>query len=98
MTSTFDPFEFKPDISASSRKLYTFNLTKLNNGKDIKNLNFLAKPEIMEKLESADKVLGSMREVVKSVHGVTKFAKKHDASLKRIFKFLNVMTAESQQQ
>ena len=51
MTSTFDPFEFKPDISASSRKLYTFNLTKLNNGKDIKNLNFLAKPEIMEKLE-----------------------------------------------
>jgi hypothetical protein len=51
MSSSFDPFEFKPDISASSRKLYTFNLTKLNNGKDIKNLNFLAKPEIMEKLE-----------------------------------------------
>jgi hypothetical protein len=48
----FDPFENKPDISASSRKLYTFNLTKLNNGKDIKNLNFLAKPEIMEKLAS----------------------------------------------
>ena len=53
MTNTaFDPFEFKPDISASSRKLYTFNLTKLNNGKDIKNLNYLAKPEIVEKLSS----------------------------------------------
>tara|TARA_R110000765_G_scaffold332264_1_gene423000 strand:- start:351 stop:1274 length:924 start_codon:yes stop_codon:yes gene_type:complete len=49
---SFDPFEFKPDISASSRKLYTFNLTKLNNGKDIKNLNYLAKPEILEKLSS----------------------------------------------
>ncbi len=48
----FDPFEFKPDISASSRKLYTFNLTKLNNGKEIKNLNFLGKPEIMGKLEN----------------------------------------------
>ena len=46
----FDPFEFKPDISASSRKLYTFNLTKLNGGKEFKNLNFLAKPEIVEKL------------------------------------------------
>lgn len=48
--STFDPFAFKPDISASSRKLYTFNLTKLNGGKEIKNLNFLGKPEIQEKL------------------------------------------------
>ena len=48
---TFDPFSNKPDISASSRKLYTFNLTKLNGGKEIKNLNFLSKPEILEKLE-----------------------------------------------
>lgn len=48
----FDPFEFKPDISASSRKLYTFNLTKLNGGKEFKNLNFLAKPEIVEKLSA----------------------------------------------
>jgi len=47
----FDPFENKPDISASSRKLYTFNLQKLNNNKDIKNLNFLSKPEVMEKLD-----------------------------------------------
>ena len=46
----FDPFEFKPDISASSRKLYTFNLTKLNGGKEIKNLNFLTKPEIVERI------------------------------------------------
>ena len=49
---SFDPFERKPDISASSRKLYTFNLKKLNGGKEIKNLNFLSKPEIVDKLES----------------------------------------------
>jgi len=49
--TTFDPFSNKPDISASSRKLYTFNLKKLNDGKDIKNLNFLSKPEILAKLE-----------------------------------------------
>ena len=48
--SGFDAFEFKPDISASSRKLYTFNLTKLNGGKEIKNLNYLSKPEILEKI------------------------------------------------
>ena len=48
---SFDPFEKKPDISASSRKLYTFNLRKLNNNKEIKNLNFLSKPEIVERLE-----------------------------------------------
>jgi len=49
---SFDPFERKPDISASSRKLYTFNLRKLNGGKEIKNLNFLSKPEIVDKLET----------------------------------------------
>ena len=47
---SFDPFSNKPDISASSRKLYTFNLTKLNNNKPIVNLNFLSKKEILEKL------------------------------------------------
>ena len=50
-TSTFDPFSNKPDISASSRKLYTFNLTKLNKGKPIKNLNFLTPPAILEGLQ-----------------------------------------------
>ena len=49
--SAFDPFEKKTDISASSRKLYTFNLRKLNEGKEVKNLNFLSKPEIVTKLE-----------------------------------------------
>ena len=49
--SAFDPFEKKTDISASSRKLYTFNLRKLNDGKEVKNLNFLSKPEIVTKLE-----------------------------------------------
>jgi len=48
----FDPFEKKTDISASSRKLYTFNLRKLNDGKEVKNLNFLSKPEIITKLEA----------------------------------------------
>ncbi len=52
MATTFDPFERKTDISASSRKLYTFNLRKLNDGKDVKNLNFLSKPEIEIKLEA----------------------------------------------
>jgi len=51
MEAVFDPFSNKPDISASSRKLYTFNLKKLNDGKEIKNLNFLSKPEILGKLE-----------------------------------------------
>tara|TARA_R110002074_G_scaffold307744_2_gene478604 strand:- start:911 stop:1837 length:927 start_codon:yes stop_codon:yes gene_type:complete len=49
--TAFDPFEKKADISASSRKLYTFNLRKLNEGKEVKNLNFLSKPEIVTKLE-----------------------------------------------
>ena len=49
--SAFDPFEKKTDISASSRKLYAFNLRKLNDGKEVKNLNFLSKPEIVTKLE-----------------------------------------------
>jgi len=49
--TAFDPFEKKTDISASSRKLYTFNLRKLNEGKEVKNLNFLSKPEIVTKLE-----------------------------------------------
>ena len=48
---SFDPFENKPDIAASSRHLYTHNLRKLNNNKEIKNLNFLSKPEILERLE-----------------------------------------------
>lgn len=49
---TFDPFQYKPNISASSRKLYTFNLMKLNGGKPIKDLKFLSKPdEILGKLE-----------------------------------------------
>ena len=52
MSVSFDPFEKKTDISASSRKLYTFNLRKLNEGKEIKNLNFLSKPVIEEKLET----------------------------------------------
>lgn len=47
---TFEPFEYKPDISVSSRKLYTFNLTKLNKGKPIKNLNYLSAPTILDEL------------------------------------------------
>lgn len=48
----FDPFHYKPNISASSRKLYTFNLMKLNGGKPLKDLKFLSKPdEILAKLE-----------------------------------------------
>tara|TARA_R110002126_G_scaffold100234_1_gene231667 strand:+ start:1018 stop:1938 length:921 start_codon:yes stop_codon:yes gene_type:complete len=52
MTETFDPFENKTEISASSRKLYTHNLSKLNKGKPIKNLNFLQPPAILEGLQS----------------------------------------------
>ena len=49
-TPSFDPFSNKPDISASSRKLYTFNLTKLNGNKPIINLNFLGKKDVMDRL------------------------------------------------
>jgi integrase len=48
----FDPFANKPDISASSRKLYTFNLTKLNNGKPIKDLKFLSNADMVEKINT----------------------------------------------
>jgi hypothetical protein len=48
---TFDPFSNKPDISASSRKLYAHNLSKLNKGKPIKNLNFLAPASVLEGLK-----------------------------------------------
>jgi len=51
-TPTFDPFANKPDISASSRKLYTFNLTKLNNGKPIKDLKFLSNADMVEKINA----------------------------------------------
>lgn len=44
-TPDFNPFEYKPTISQSSKKLYTYNLVKLNAGKPIKNLNFLSKTE-----------------------------------------------------
>ena len=48
---TFDPFSNKPDISESSRKLYTFNLLKLNDGKPIKDLKFLGNESILEKIK-----------------------------------------------
>jgi len=41
----FDPFSNKPNISCSSRKLYTHNLTKLNGGKPLRDFKFLSKPE-----------------------------------------------------
>ena len=47
----FDPFEHKPDISETSRRLYVFNLTKLNDGKVIKDLKFLGKEGITEKIK-----------------------------------------------
>ena len=46
----FDPFSNKPDISESSRKLYTFNLSKLNDGKPIKDLKFLGNENVLEKI------------------------------------------------
>lgn len=46
----FDPFSNKPNISATSRKLYLFNLMKLNGGKEIKNLKFLDKPDVLERM------------------------------------------------
>ena len=40
------------NISASSKKLYTHNLKKLNQDQEIKNLNFLKNKEnILEQLE-----------------------------------------------
>nr|WPF46638.1 MAG: hypothetical protein [Lake Baikal virophage 8] len=49
---SFDPFQYKPNISTSSRKLYNHNLIKLNGGKPLKDLKFLSKPEsILAKLE-----------------------------------------------
>jgi len=48
----FEPFSLKPDISASSKKLYTHNLTKLNGGKPIVNLNFLSKKDVLERLNA----------------------------------------------
>lgn len=49
---SFNPFEFKPSISDSSKKLYTYNLKKLNGDKALKNLNFLSKSaDILGKLE-----------------------------------------------
>jgi len=49
-SSEFDPFDLKPDISASSKKLYLYNLFKLNDKKPIKNLNFLSKKDLPERL------------------------------------------------
>lgn len=51
MSSPFDPFEYKPDISDTSRRLYVFNLTKLNDGKTIKDLKFLGKEGVTEKIK-----------------------------------------------
>ena len=50
-TTTFDPFSNKPEISISSRKLYTHNLSKLNKGRPIKNLNFLTPTSILDELK-----------------------------------------------
>jgi hypothetical protein len=46
----FDPFSNKPNISETSRKLYLFNLKKLNGGKEITNLKFLGKEDILERV------------------------------------------------
>lgn len=48
--SVFDPFSNKPDITTSSRKLYTFNLLKLNDKKPIKDLKFLGNESVLEKI------------------------------------------------
>lgn len=50
--SDFDPFSLKPDISASSKKLYTHNLSRLNGGKPIINLNFLSKKDVFSRLDA----------------------------------------------
>jgi len=47
---SFDAFEFKPNISESSRKLYLYNLAQLNGGKAPTNLKFLGKEGILEKI------------------------------------------------
>jgi len=48
----FNPFQYKPNISESSKKLYIHNLVKLNGGKPVKDLKFLSKPDdILAKLE-----------------------------------------------
>jgi len=41
----FNPFEHKPSLSESSKKLYLSNLVRLNDNKPITNLNFLTKSE-----------------------------------------------------
>jgi len=43
-----DLFENNTRISESSKKLYSHNLKKLNDGNEIKNLNFLKKTELIE--------------------------------------------------
>jgi len=50
---TFDPFSNKPDISATSRKLYLYNLTKLNGGKSVNNLKFLSNTDLLDKINEA---------------------------------------------
>jgi len=50
---TFDPFSNKPDISATSRKLYLYNLTKLNGGKSVNNLKFLSNADLLDKINEA---------------------------------------------
>lgn len=50
---TFDPFSNKPDISATSRKLYLYNLTKLNGGKSVSNLKFLSNADLLDKINEA---------------------------------------------
>lgn len=49
----FDPFSNKPDISATSRKLYLYNLTKLNGGKAVSNLKFLSNADLLDKINEA---------------------------------------------
>jgi integrase len=49
----FDPFSNKPDISATSRKLYLYNLTKLNGGKSVSNLKFLSNADLLDKINEA---------------------------------------------
>jgi hypothetical protein len=50
---TFDPYSNKPDISATSRKLYLHNLTKLNGGKAVSNLKFLSNADLLDKINEA---------------------------------------------
>ena len=90
-----DLFENNTRISESSKKLYSHNLKKLNDGNEIKNLNFLKKTELIE--EKLNKLKNNTKRsyliaIVSVLKGRDKFKKTKDFYYEKMMEMNKTLT------